>query len=188
MPTQRRLPGCRPGGGAGRQQGQGALSFHHARRGGGFRLLPPRARGGARLPREKLVFRSIQMVQCGAPPCLPGERACNQIGAGVPSPLFRRSRESGNLGISVTCPLFMPGAGSGPPLSRGRRREKAANLTTASLAGEGQDGGCSDRYRGRRIVTSVNSPGWLSTSIVPPCCWVTMSQLIESPRPVPSPV
>jgi len=121
MPTQRRLPGCRPGGGAGRQQGQGALSFHHARRGGGFRLLPPRARGGARLPREKLVFRSIQMVQCGAPPCLPGERACNQIGAGVPSPLFRRSRESGNLGISVTCPLFMPGAGSGPTLSRGRR-------------------------------------------------------------------
>src|SRR5215510_6103594 len=34
----------------------------------------------------------------------PGFRACNQIGAGVPSLLFHRSRESGNLGISVTCP------------------------------------------------------------------------------------
>jgi hypothetical protein len=44
------------------------------------------------------------------------------------------------------------------------------------------------RDRGRRIVNSVNSPGWLSTSIEPPCCWVTMSQLIESPSPVPSPV
>ena len=29
--------------------------------------------------------------------------------------------------------------------------------------------------RGRRIVNSVNSPSRLSTSIVPPCCWVTMS-------------
>ena len=28
---------------------------------------------------------------------------------------------------------------------------------------------------GRRIVNSVNSPNILSTSIVPPCCWVTMS-------------
>jgi len=34
----------------------------------------------------------------------------------------------------------------------------------------------------------VNSPARLSTSIVPPCCWVTMSQLIERPSPVPSPV
>src|SRR5262249_55635848 len=44
------------------------------------------------------------------------------------------------------------------------------------------------RVRGRRIVNSVNSPSRLSTAIVPPCCWVTMSQLIERPRPVPSPV
>ena len=29
--------------------------------------------------------------------------------------------------------------------------------------------------RGSRIVNSVNSPTRLSTSIVPPCCWVTMS-------------
>src|SRR5215467_15076608 len=42
--------------------------------------------------------------------------------------------------------------------------------------------------RGRRIVNSVNSPSWLSTSIVPLCCWVTMSQAIDSPSPVPSPV
>src|SRR5215472_12904070 len=29
--------------------------------------------------------------------------------------------------------------------------------------------------RGSRTVNSVNPPGTLSTSIVPPCCWVTMS-------------
>jgi hypothetical protein len=29
--------------------------------------------------------------------------------------------------------------------------------------------------RGSRMVNSVNSPTSLSTSIVPPCCWVTMS-------------
>ena len=29
--------------------------------------------------------------------------------------------------------------------------------------------------RGTRILNSVNSPGALSTAIVPPCCWVTMS-------------
>jgi hypothetical protein len=29
--------------------------------------------------------------------------------------------------------------------------------------------------RGRRMVNSVTSPTRLSTSIVPPCCWVTMS-------------
>ena len=31
------------------------------------------------------------------------------------------------------------------------------------------------RERGRRIVNSVNSPSRLSTVIVPPCCWVTIS-------------
>ena len=34
----------------------------------------------------------------------------------------------------------------------------------------------------------MNSPNRLSTSIVPPCCWVTMSQAIDKPSPVPSPV
>ena len=42
--------------------------------------------------------------------------------------------------------------------------------------------------RGRRMVNSVNSPGSLSTSIAPPCCCVTTSQLIDNPSPVPSPV
>jgi len=37
-------------------------------------------------------------------------------------------------------------------------------------------------------MNSVNSPTSLSTVIVPPCCVVTMSWLIERPRPVPSPV
>jgi len=39
------------------------------------------------------------------------------------------------------------------------------------------------RDRGRRIVNSVNAPTWLSTSIVPPCSWVTMFQLIDKPSP-----
>src|SRR6266851_9807351 len=42
--------------------------------------------------------------------------------------------------------------------------------------------------RGRRMMNSVNSPTRLSTSIVPPCCCVTMSYAIERPSPVPSPV
>src|SRR6516165_9489946 len=37
-------------------------------------------------------------------------------------------------------------------------------------------------------MNSVNSPTSLSTVIVPPCCVVTMSWLIERPRHVPSPV
>jgi hypothetical protein len=41
---------------------------------------------------------------------------------------------------------------------------------------------------GSRIVNSVNSPTRLLTAIVPPCCWVTMSQAIDKPSPVPSPV
>src|SRR6516162_8924352 len=42
--------------------------------------------------------------------------------------------------------------------------------------------------RGSRTVNSVKSPTSLSTVIMPPCCWVTISQLIDSPSPVPSPV
>src|SRR5262249_20855680 len=42
--------------------------------------------------------------------------------------------------------------------------------------------------RGRMTLISVNSPGFVSTSIVPLCCLTIMSWLIESPRPVPSPV
>src|SRR5258708_1628021 len=41
--------------------------------------------------------------------------------------------------------------------------------------------------RGKTIVNSVNCPGSVSTSIVPPCCFTMMSWLIERPRPVPSP-
>jgi hypothetical protein len=40
--------------------------------------------------------------------------------------------------------------------------------------------------RGRRIVNSLNSPTRLSTSITPPCCWVTMSQAIGQTEPGPS--
>ena len=41
---------------------------------------------------------------------------------------------------------------------------------------------------GRIILISVNSPGFVSTSIKPACCLTMMSWLIERPRPVPSPV
>src|SRR4051795_1021221 len=41
--------------------------------------------------------------------------------------------------------------------------------------------------RGNTILNSVNSPGLVSTSIVPPCCLTMMSWLIERPSPVPSP-
>ena len=34
---------------------------------------------------------------------------------------------------------------------------------------------------------SVNSPGTLSASILPPCCFTITSWLRDSPRPVPSP-
>jgi hypothetical protein len=42
--------------------------------------------------------------------------------------------------------------------------------------------------RGRVTVISVNSPGCVATSIEPACCLTIMSWLMESPRPVPSPV
>jgi hypothetical protein len=42
-------------------------------------------------------------------------------------------------------------------------------------------------YRGRRTLNSLNSPIRLPTSIVPPCSWVAMSQLVEGKRG-PSPV
>src|SRR5262249_23343164 len=41
--------------------------------------------------------------------------------------------------------------------------------------------------RGKITLISVNSLGCVSTSIVPPCCLTTMSWLIDSPSPVPSP-
>ena len=37
-------------------------------------------------------------------------------------------------------------------------------------------------------MNSLNSPARLSTVIAPLCCWVMMSQLIDRPSPVPSPV
>src|SRR3954469_11402381 len=41
--------------------------------------------------------------------------------------------------------------------------------------------------RGRTILNSVNLPGALSRSMLPPCCFTTISWLIERPSPVPSP-
>src|SRR6478752_359141 len=41
--------------------------------------------------------------------------------------------------------------------------------------------------RGRMTLNSVNSPGFVSTSIDPACCLTIMSWLNERPRPVPSP-
>ena len=41
--------------------------------------------------------------------------------------------------------------------------------------------------RGRVMMNSVNTPGSVSTSILPPCCLTMMSWVIERPSPVPSP-
>src|SRR2546430_912975 len=41
--------------------------------------------------------------------------------------------------------------------------------------------------RGNVIINSVNAPGSVTTSILPPCCFTTMSWLIDRPSPVPSP-
>src|SRR5439155_8761036 len=41
--------------------------------------------------------------------------------------------------------------------------------------------------RGSVMMNSVNTPGSVSTSIVPPCCFTMMSWLIDRPSPVPSP-
>src|SRR5581483_2850590 len=46
---------------------------------------------------------------------------------------------------------------------------------------------CVSSSRGNVMMNSVKAPGSVSTSIVPPCCFTTMSWLIERPRPVPSP-
>src|SRR5579864_8701818 len=46
---------------------------------------------------------------------------------------------------------------------------------------------CAASSRGSVMMNSVNTPGSVSTSIVPPCCFTTMSWLMERPRPVPSP-
>jgi hypothetical protein len=49
----------------------------------------------------------------------------------------------------------------------------------------------SDHYpllvRGNTILNSVNTPGSVSTPMLPPCCFTTMSWAIDRPRPVPSP-
>src|SRR5882672_6521397 len=46
---------------------------------------------------------------------------------------------------------------------------------------------CAAPVRGSVIMNSVKTPDSVSTSILPPCCFTTMSWLIERPSPVPSP-
>src|SRR5579883_3426225 len=46
---------------------------------------------------------------------------------------------------------------------------------------------CAASLRGRVMMNSVKAPGRVSRSIVPPCCFTTMSWLIDRPSPVPSP-
>jgi hypothetical protein len=75
----------------------------------GFRLVP-----GSGVP-NRVGGTSFGMLWA-VPPVTAGERS--RLTATT-----RRSRESGNPGARrfVARPLFRPGAGSGPPLSRGRR-------------------------------------------------------------------
>jgi hypothetical protein len=42
-------------------------------------------------------------------------------------------------------------------------------------------------FRGSTILNLLKSPGSVSTSILPPCCFTMMSWLIERPSPAPSP-
>src|SRR5215204_4488620 len=58
--------------------------------------------------------------------------------------------------------------------------DQHAHGLASSFAGEAAE-------RGRTILNSVYSPGLVSTSIEPRCCFTTMSWLRESPRSVPSP-
>ncbi len=80
----------------------------------------------------------------------------NPIGFSPPKPLSRLSRESGNLGISVACPLFMPGASSGPPLARGRRICGWVRDWITASAGEGseamRDDFCAPKARGGSLL------------------------------------
>src|SRR5262249_31111183 len=46
---------------------------------------------------------------------------------------------------------------------------------------------CAGNARGNVMMNSVNTPGSVLTSILPPCCFTTMSWLIDTPSPVPSP-
>jgi len=46
---------------------------------------------------------------------------------------------------------------------------------------------CAGMIRGNVIMNSVNEPGSVTNSIVPPCCFTTMSWLKDSPSTVPSP-
>src|SRR3954451_9301026 len=46
---------------------------------------------------------------------------------------------------------------------------------------------CDINVRGSVTINSVKIPGSVSTLIVPPCCFTTMSWLIDKPSPVPSP-
>src|SRR5215471_7321337 len=88
----------------------------------------------------------------------PGFRGCQEIRRYPADLSFRRSRESGNPGVSVTCP--------GPPLSRGRRLERATDLITASFAGKAGKG--EKWLRSRKTDTPTSSqapaPGQRATS------------------------
>ena len=46
---------------------------------------------------------------------------------------------------------------------------------------------CAGMRRGNVMMNSVNEPGSLTTSILPPCCFTTISWLMDNPSPVPSP-
>src|SRR5262249_861898 len=70
---------------------------------------------------------------------------------------------------------LVPGGGAVHSIHSGHRRLAGTFQTNAGV-------------RGRTILISVKTPGCVSTSIVPACCFTMMSWLIERPRPVPSPV
>jgi hypothetical protein len=72
------------------------------------------------------------------PYCLPDKRSCEEIRPVTCRSLVRRSRASWNPRISVACPLFKPGARSGPRFRGGDDWRGLASLMLIIIAQAGR--------------------------------------------------
>src|SRR5215472_14106974 len=105
------------------------------------------------------------------PGMLESERATTSVGSITPA-----SRSNGSAPAVANAAHTSHGGSHG----ENHRRKK---LSHVGFAVHDQDADTHDaassvvvwRVRGSRTANSVNSPTRLSTVIVPPCCWVTMS-------------
>jgi hypothetical protein len=127
---------------------------------------------------------STTMILALTPPFPPARLLKNWIGTVRPS----RQPLRGFLGMRTFLNVIKNTPHPEERLKGASRRTRdvdAALVWSSHAAASAGDAPC---MHGRRIVNSVNSPTRLWTTIVPPCCCVTMCQLIERPRPFPSPV